>query len=51
MDNNFDDVALSTFKNSLLAELGLRKFLTGKLATSARQLIDWIDKYKQVEED
>ncbi|XP_050278311.1 uncharacterized protein LOC126719842 [Quercus robur] len=51
MDNNFNDVTLSTFKNSLLAKHGLRKFLTGKLATSTRQLIDWIDKYKQVEED
>ena len=51
MDNNFDDVALSTLKNSLLVEHGLRKFLTGKLATSARQLIDRIDKYKRVEED
>nr|XP_023875218.1 uncharacterized protein LOC111987722 [Quercus suber] len=30
---------------------GLRKSLTGKPATSVRQLIDWIDKYKRVEED
>ena len=36
MDDNFDDVAINTFKSSLLAEHGLRKSLTGKLATSVR---------------
>ena len=36
MDGNFDDVAINTFKNSLLAEHGLRKSLTGKPATSVR---------------
>ena len=46
MDNNFDDVDINTFKNSLPAEHGLRKSLTGKPATSVRQLMDWIDKYK-----
>ena len=51
MDGNFDDVAISTFKNSLPAEHGLRKSLTGKPATSVRQLMDRIDKYKRVEED
>ena len=51
MDDNFDDVAINTFKNSLLAEHGLRKSLTGKPATSVRQLMDRIDKYKRVEED
>ena len=51
MDGNFDDVAINTFKSSLPAEHGLRKSLTGKPATSMRQLMDWIDKYKQVEED
>ncbi|XP_050259318.1 uncharacterized protein LOC126704380 [Quercus robur] len=51
MDDNFDDVAISTFKNSLPAEHGLRKSLTGKPATSMRQLMDRIDKYKRVEED
>ena len=45
MDGNFDDVAINTFKNSLLAKYGLRKFLTGKSATSVRQLMDQIDKY------
>ena len=51
MDGNFDDVAINTFKNSLPIEHSLRKSLTGKPATSVRQLMDQIDKYKQVEED
>ena len=51
MDGNFDDVAINTFKNSLPVEHGLRKSLTSKLATSVRQLMDRIDKYKRVEED
>ena len=46
MDGNFDDVAINTFKSSLPAKHGLRKSLTGKLATSVRQLMDRIDKYK-----
>ena len=51
MDGNFDDLAINTFKNSLPAEHGLRKSLTGKPATSVRQLMDRNDKYKRVEED
>ena len=51
MDGKFDDVAINTLKNSLLAEHGLRKSLTGKPATSVRQLMDQIDKYKRVKED
>ena len=51
MDRNFDDVIINTFKNSLIAEHGLRKSLTGKPATSVRLLIDQIDKYKRVEAD
>ena len=51
MEDNFDDVAIITFKNSLLTDHGLRKSLTGKPATSMRQLMDRIDKYKRVEED
>ena len=30
MDGNFNDVSINTFKNSLPAEHGLRKSLTGK---------------------
>ena len=51
MDNNFDDVAINTFKNSLLTEHGLRKSLIGKPAISVHQLMGRIDKYKRVEED
>ena len=51
MDGNFDDIPINTFKNSLPAEHGLRKSLTGKPATSVRQLMDRINKYKRVEED
>ena len=51
MDDNFDDVTISTFKNSLPVEHGLKKFLTSKPATSVHQLMDRIDKYKRVEED
>ena len=51
IDGNFDDVTINTFKKSLPVEHGLRKSLTGKPATSVRQLMDRIDKYKRVEED
>nr|XP_023924491.1 uncharacterized protein LOC112035891 [Quercus suber] len=51
LEGNFDDVAISTLKNGLLTGHGLRKSLTGKPATSVRQLMDRIDKYKRVEED
>ena len=51
MDDNFDDVAISTFKSGLLTKHGLKKSLIGKLVTSVRQLMDQIDKYKRVEED
>ena len=51
MDDNFDDIAINTFRSSLPTEHGLRKSLTGKSAISVRQLMDRIDKYKRVEED
>ena len=51
IDGNFDDVAISTLKLGLPVEHGLRKSLTGKPVTNVRQLMDWIDKYKRVEED
>ena len=51
MDGNFDDIAISTFKNGLPTKHSLRKSLTVKPITNARQLMDWIDKYKRVEED
>nr|XP_023906653.1 uncharacterized protein LOC112018357 [Quercus suber] len=51
LEGNFDDVAISTFKNGLPARHGLRKSLTGKLATSVCRLMNQIDKYKRVEVD
>ena len=51
MDDNFDDIAINTFRSSLPTEHGLRKSLIGKSAISVRQLMDRIDKYKRVEED
>ena len=51
IDGDFDDVAISTFKVSLLAEHSLRKSLTRKPVTNVRQLMDRIDKYKRVKED
>ena len=51
IDGDFDNVAIRTFKVGLPTKHGLRKSLTGKLATSVRQLMDWIDKNKRVEED
>ena len=51
IDGDFDDVAIDNFKVGLPTKHGLRKSLTGKLVTSVRQFMDWIDKYKRVEED
>ena len=51
MEDNFDDVAIITFKNSLPTDHDLRKSLTSKPTTSVRQLMDRINKYKRVEED
>ena len=51
IDGDFDDVAISTFKVGFPAEHGLMKFLTDKPITSVIQFMDWIDKYKRVEED
>ena len=51
IDENYDDVAISTFKAGLLAEHDLRKSLTGKPVTSVRLLMDRIDKYRRIKED
>ena len=51
IEGDYDDVAISTFKSGIPTEHGLRKSLTGKPVTSLRQLMDWINKYKKVEED
>ena len=51
IDGDFNDVAIRIFKASLHIEHVLRKSLTGKPTNSVRQLMDGIDKYKQVEEN
>ena len=51
IDDDFDDVAISTFKVSLPAKHGLRKSLIGKPVISVHQLMDRIDKYKRVKKD
>ena len=51
LDENHDDVTISTFKSGLPTEHGLRKSLTGKPVANVHQLMDMIDKYKRVEED
>ena len=48
---NFDQVTIRTFKVGLPAEHNLRKSLSRKPAKSVRQLKNYIDEYKQVEED
>ena len=51
IDDDFDDVAIRTFKVGLPTGHGLRKSLTGMPVTSVRQLMDRINKYKRVEDD
>ena len=51
IDENFDDVAIRTFKVSLPAKHDLRKSLMRKPVRSVHQLMDCIDEYKWVEGD
>ena len=51
IDGDFDDMAINTFKIGLPVKYGLRKSLTSKPVINLRQLMDWIDKYKRVEEE
>ena len=51
IDGDFDEIAITTFKVDLPLEHGLRKSLTGKPVTNLRQLMDWVDKYKRIEDD
>ena len=51
IDENFDDVAIRTFKVGLPTKHDLRKSLTRKPVRSAHQLMDRIDEYKWVEGD
>ena len=51
INDDFNEVAIRTFKVGLPSEHGLRKSLTGKPVTSLRQLMDRVDKYKRIEDD
>ena len=51
IDGDIDDMAISTFKVCLPAEHDLRKSLTRKPVTSVHQLMNWIYKYKRIEEN
>ena len=51
IDENFEDVAIRTFKVGLQMEHNLRKSLTMKPARSICQLMDRINEHKWVEED
>ena len=51
IDEDFDDVAIRTFKVGLPAEYDLRKSLTKKPIRSVCRLMDYIDEYKGVKED
>ena len=51
IDEDYDDVAINTFKAGLPTKYDLRKSLTDKPIASVWQLMDRIDKYKRVEED
>ena len=51
IDEDYDDVAINTFKAGLSTKHDLVKSLTGKPVASVHQLMNQIDKYKRVEED
>ena len=51
IDDDFDEVAIRTFRVGLPPEHGLRKSLTSKHVTSLCQLMDRVDKYKRIEDD
>ena len=51
IDDDFDEVAIKTFKVGLPAEHGLRKSLTSKPVTSLHQFMDRVDKYKRIEDN
>ena len=51
IDGDFDEIIVKTFNVGLPSEHSLRKSLIGKLVTSLRQLMDWVDKYKRIGDD
>ena len=51
IDEDYDDVAINTFKAGLPTDHDLRKSLIGKPLARLHQLMNRIDKYKRVEEN
>ena len=51
LDEDFDDVAIRTFKVEFPTKDDLRKSLTKKPVRSVHRLMDRINEYKRVEED
>ena len=51
IDDDFEDMAIRTFKVGLPMKHDLRKSLTIKPMRSIRKLMDQIDEYKRVEKD
>nr|XP_023915442.1 uncharacterized protein LOC112027009 [Quercus suber] len=51
VEENFEDVAVRTFKVGIPTEHDLRKSLTIKSPSNMRQLMDRIETYKRLEED
>ena len=51
IDEDFDNVAIRTFKVGLPTEHDLRKSLTRKSVRSMHRLMDRIDEYKRVEKE
>ena len=51
IDEDFDDVAIRTFKVEFPTKDDLRKSLTKKPVRSVHRLMDRINEYKRVEED
>ena len=51
IDEDFDNVAIRTFKVSLPAKYDLRKSLARKSIRSVRRLMDRINEYKRDQED
>ena len=51
INEDYNDVAIRTFKIGLPAERDLRKFLTKKPVRSVHRLMDHINEYKWVKEN
>ena len=51
INEDYNDVAIRTFKIDLPAEHDLRKFLTKKPVRSVHRLMDRINEYKWVKEN